>query len=119
MNCTELAALIPELVDGTISPELQEEAQLALANCPDSQHELDIARQVRAFLLEMQAANSRFTPSPAFETFLMTQIRRQSSTLDLVDLSSKTFGLWLVDLLNLVGGLIDPRAARTFPGSPS
>lgn len=119
MNCTELAALIPELVDGAVSPELQEEAQLALVDCPDCQQELDMALQVRAFLLKMQAANIRFNPSPAFEALLLTRIRRQSSTLDLVDLSSKTFGLWLVDLLNMVGGLIDPKAARTFPGSTS
>jgi hypothetical protein len=119
MTCIELAALIPELVDGTLSPELQEETQEALSNCPDCRQELEIALQVRTFLFDLQAANRRFNPSPGLEARLLSQIRRQSSHLDLVDLSSKSFGLWLVDLLNLIGGLIDPQAARTFPGSTS
>lgn len=114
MNCEELAALIPEMVDGTLSPEVQQQAQAALPNCPECRQELEVALQVRAFLVELQAANTQIRLPAGFETRLIAQIRRQSSQLDLVDLSAKSFGLWLVDLLNLLGGLIDPQANGSF-----
>jgi hypothetical protein len=112
MKCKELSALIPDLVDGTLAPEVQAEAEAALPGCPDCQHELEIARQIRALLLELQAQNEQFKVPPGFEARLLARVRSQSGGLDLFDLSSKAFGVWLVELINLIGGLLDPNLGQ-------
>lgn len=107
MNCKELQQLIPDLVDGTLSPEVQAEAEATLPQCPDSQRELEIARQIHDFLLQLQAENAQFRVPPGFEARLLERVQRQSGGLDLLDLSSKAFGVWLVELINLIGGLLN------------
>ncbi len=116
MNCKELSQLIPDLVDGTLSAEVLAEAEAVLPNCPDCQRELEIARQIRAFLVQLQAENSQFRVPAGFETRLLERVRRQSGGLDLLDLSSKAFATWLIELINLLGGLLEP--ARPFPSRP-
>ena len=111
MNCEELAQLIPDLVDGTVPAPLLAEAETALPQCPDCQRELAIARQVRAFLLELQAEHADLCIPAGFEARLLAQVRVQHSGLELLDLSSRTFGMWLVELINLIGGLLDPGSA--------
>ena len=108
MNCKELATLIPDMVDGTISAEVLAEAEAALTGCPEAQRELEIARQIRAFLAQLQAENAGFRVPPGFEARLLERVQRQSGSLDLFDLSSKAFGVWLIELINLIGGLLDP-----------
>ena len=108
MNCEELAQLIPDLVDGTVSASVLAEVEAALPQCPDSQRELALARQVRAFLLELQAERADLRIPAGFEARLLAQVRVQHSGLELLDLSSKAFGMWLVELINLIGGLLDP-----------
>jgi hypothetical protein len=114
MNCKELATLLPDMVDGTLSPEVLADAEASLPNCPDAQRELAVARQIRAFLVQLQAENTEFRVPAGFEARLLERVQRQSGGLDLLDLSSKAFGIWLVELINLVGGLLDPtfRPAR-------
>lgn len=111
MNCEELAQLIPDLVDGTVPASLLAEAEAALPQCPDSLQELTLARQVRAFLLELQAEHAGLRLPTGFEARLLAQVRVQHSGLELLDLSSKAFGMWLVELINLIGGLLDPGLA--------
>ena len=111
MNCEELAQLIPDLVDGTVPTSLLAEAESALPQCPDCQRELALARQVRAFLLELQAEHADLRIPAGFEARLLAQVRVQHSGLELLDLSSKAFGMWLVELINLIGGLLDPGSA--------
>lgn len=107
MNCEELAQLIPDLVDGSLSPELRAEAEVALTQCPDCQRELEIARQIRQLLVSLQAEHPELRVPAGFEARLMAQIKRQNSSLEFLDLSSKAFGIWLVELINLIGGLLD------------
>ncbi len=111
MNCEELAQLIPDLVDSTVPASLLAEAEAALPQCPDCQRELALARQVRAFLLELQAEHADLRIPAGFETRLLAQVQAQHSGLELLDLSSKAFGMWLVELINLIGGLLDPGLA--------
>lgn len=111
MNCEELAQLIPDMVDGSLPPATLAEAQAALAQCPDCQQELAFAQQIRAFLIDLQAQNATIRIPAGFEARLLARVRAQHSGLELLDLSSKAFAEWLVELINLVGGLIDPTSA--------
>ena len=111
MNCEELVQLIPDLVDGTVPASLLAEAEAALPQCPDCQRELALARQVRAFLLELQAEHADLRIPASFEARLLAQVRAQHGGLELLDLSSRAFGMWLVELINLIGGLLEPGSA--------
>ena len=111
MNCDELAQLLPDLVDGTLPEERRLEAEAALPTCPDCQRQLELARQIRAFLVQLQAENDQFRVPAGFEARLLARISQQSGGLDLLDLSSKAFAQWLIELIKLVGGLIDPGSA--------
>ena len=111
MNCEELAQLIPDLVDGTVPAPVLAEAEAALPQCPDCQQELAIARQVRTFLIELQAEHAELSIPAGFEARLLAQVRAQHGGLELLDLSSRAFGMWLVEFINLIGGLLDPGLA--------
>jgi Putative zinc-finger len=115
MNCEELAQLIPDLVDGALPAPLLAEAEAALPQCPDCQRDLAIARQVRAFLQELQAEHAELHIPAGFEVRLLARVKAQHNGLELLDLTSRAFGLWLVELLNLIGALLDPGSA--FGGS--
>lgn len=110
MNCEELRQYLPDLVDGTVPPALLAEVQTALAECPDCQREYEIAQRVRTFLVELQAENANVRIPAGFEARLLARVRAHHSGLELLDLSSKAFGEWLIELLNLIGGLINPTA---------
>ena len=119
MNCDELRLYLPDLVDGTLAPGLLSEVQAALVECPECQREYEIARQVRAFLLEVQAEHVNLRIPAGFEARLLARVRAHNSGLELLDLSSKAFGTWLVELINLIGGMIDPVAASRVSHSQS
>lgn len=116
MNCEELAQLIPDLVDGTLPDALLAEAQAALPQCPDCERELEIARQVRSFMVAFQAQHADIRVPAGFEARLLARVRSQHSGLELLDLSSKALGMWLIELINLLGGLIDPAFAQRAGG---
>jgi hypothetical protein len=109
MNCEELTQLIPDIVDGSLSDSLMAEVEATLPLCPDCQQEIELARQVRAVLQALQAENAHLTIPRGFEARLLARIHQQRNGLELLDLSSKVFGEWLVELINLIGGLLDPR----------
>ncbi len=111
MNCDELVQLLPDLIDGFLSPELQAEAEAALPGCPDCQRELELVRQVRMFLVALQTEFADIRIPAGFESRLLARIRVQHSGLEFLDLSSIAFSEWLVELLNLIGALFDPHAA--------
>lgn len=115
MNCDELAQLLPDLIDGTVTEAQRAEAEEALANCPDCQQQLELARQVHLFLAQMQAENEQFRVPVGFEARLLARIRQQHGHLDLLDLSSKTFVQWLIELVALVGGLLVPNNTQPRP----
>ena len=112
MTCEELMELIPDLVDGSLEVTRMAEALAILPGCPQCQRELEIATQVHNFLMQFQAENAAIKLSPGFEARLLRRIRQQGSNLDLVDLLSKTFGETLVELINLLGGLVVPSQAQ-------
>ena len=109
MNCDQLAALLPDLVDGTLAADVRAEAEAALPQCPECQQELDIARQVHTLLFQLQAEQADLRIPAGFEARLLAKVRAQHSGKELLDLSSKAFALWLLEFIELVGGLIDPR----------
>lgn len=109
MNCEELAQLLPDLVDGSLSPAQQAEAEAALPGCPDCQRELEMVRQVRTLLVALQAEYADIRVPAGFETRLLAHIRARHTGLEFFDLSSRAFVEWLVELLNLIGSLLDPR----------
>ncbi len=111
MDCNELAQLLPDLVDGTLPEERRLAAEAALPACPECQRQLELARQIRAFLVQLQAENDQFRVPAGFEARLLARISQQSGSLDLLDLSSKAFAQWLIELIKLVGGLINPDTA--------
>ena len=108
MNCDELAQLLPDLVDGTLSEETRAAAEAALPECPESRHQLELARQIHAFLVGLQVENEQFRVPAGFEARLLARIQQQYGGLELLDLSSKAFVEWLIELIKLIGGLIDP-----------
>ncbi len=109
MNCEELNQLIPDIVEGSLPDTLRAEVEATLPLCPDCQREIEIVRQVRAVLQALQAENAHLTIPRGFEARLLKRIHQQRNGLELLDLSSKAFAEWLVELINLIGGLLDPR----------
>jgi hypothetical protein len=108
MNCEELARLLPDLVDGTLPPQLQAEAEAALNDCPDCRRELEIARQVRALLVALQAEYAGLRIPAGFEARLLARIHAEHTGLELLDLTSRNLLEWLIELINLIGALLDP-----------
>ena len=109
MNCDELAALLPDLVDGTLPDNLRAEAEATLPQCPECQQELEIARQVHAVLFQLQAEHADLRIPAGFESRLLAQVRAQHSGQEIFDLSAQAFALWLLEFIELLGGLINPR----------
>lgn len=113
MNCDELAALLPDLVDGTLAADIRAEAEATLPQCPQCQQELEMARQVHAMLFQLQAEHADLRIPAGFESRLLAKVRAQHSGKELLDLSSKAFAVWLLEFIELIGGLIDPRVNGT------
>ncbi len=106
MTCDELLELIPDMVDGTLSPEVRTEAAATLPGCPDCQRQLEIAQRVREVLAEIRLQSAVNLPA-GFEARLIARIQQQNAGIDLLDLSSRAFGVWLAELVNLIGGLLN------------
>ena len=106
MNRDELNELIPDLVDGTVSSEQRAEAEQALAQYPEIQRDLEIARQIRTLLVSLQAENPQLRLPAGFETRLLARIRQEQGRFDVLDLSCTTFVAWLIEFINLVGGVL-------------
>lgn len=119
MTCDELANLLPDLVDGTLPEEQRAEAEAALPLCQECQRELDLARQVRAFLVQIQAEYADVHIPAGFETRLMAQVRAHHSGLELLDLSSIALLTWMIELLDLLGGLFNLQASNQRTGGAS
>lgn len=105
MDCEQLRQLLPDLIDGILPEQVRLEAEAALPACPDCQREYVLASQVRAFLIQLQEENEQFRVSADFERRLIERVKRQSSQLELLDLSSRAFADWLLELIKLIGGL--------------
>lgn len=106
MNCEELSHLIPDIVDGLLPEEMRAEVDEALASCPECQQEIEMTRQVRTVLTTIQANYPQMIVPSGFERNLLSRIQQRQQGLELLDLSSKAFGEWLVEWINLIGGLI-------------
>jgi len=111
MTCEELYELIPDMVDGSLSIELLAEALAILPGCPDCANELEIARQVRDFVIRLEAANLNLKVPAGFEARLLNRVRQQTSGQDLLDLLSQSLGEWLLEIVNLLGNLTVPTAS--------
>src|SRR5690242_15910949 len=107
MNCEELTQLLPDLVDGTLPDALRAEAEDALSRCPDCQRELEAAHQIRTLFAALQAENVQLSVPAGFETRLLARVHKQHGALELLDLSSRAFLMWVIELINLIGGLVN------------
>ncbi len=108
MNCEELTQLLPDLVDGTLPEALLAEAEEALAQCPDCRRELEAARQIQTLFATLRSENVQLQVPAGFEVRLLARVHRQSGGLELLDLSSRAFLMWVIELINLIGGLVNP-----------
>jgi len=108
MNQEELMQLLPDLVDGTLSDDTRIEAEAALQVYPEVQRDLEIARQIRTVLATLQADYPELRVPAGFEARLLTRVRQRGAGLDVLDLSCTTFTAWLVEFINLIGGLLVP-----------
>jgi anti-sigma factor RsiW len=119
MNCEELTQLLPDLVDGTLPEALRAEAEAALSQCPDCRRELEAASQIRTLFAALQAENVRLQVPAGFEVRLLARVHKQHGGLELLDLSSRAFLMWVIELINLIGGLINPASMPGATGSQS
>ena len=103
--------LLPDLVDGTLNDNERAEAEAAIQQYPELQRDLEIARQVRAVLVALQENYPELRVSANFEARLLARVRQRSIGLDVLDLSYTTFTAWVVEFINLLGGLIIPIAS--------
>ncbi len=121
MNCEELSQLLPDLVDDTLVGDVRVQAEAALLQCPDCQRDLEIARQIRSLLVTLQSQQPALHVPAGFEARLLARVRNQQAGLEILDLSSQAFVAWLVEFINLVGGLLNspsPAGSRTAPRTP-
>ncbi len=108
MSQEELALLLPDLVDGTVTDDQRIEAEAALQLYPELQRDLEISRQIRTMLATIQSDYPELRVPPGFEAKLLARVRQRSAGLDVLDLSCTTFTAWLVEFINLIGGLLVP-----------
>ncbi len=111
MNCEELTQLLPDLVDGTLPADILAQAEAALPGCPDCQRDLEISRQIRGILITLQSEQPNLRVPAGFEARLLARVRTQQASLDILDLTSQAFAVWLVELINLIGGLLNVSSA--------
>ena len=117
MNRDELNELLPDLVDGSVSDEQRTASEQALAQNPDIQRDLEIARQIHTLLASLQAENPELRLPAGFEARLLARIRQENSKFDVLDLSCTTFAAWVIEFINLLGGVL-ATFAPTQPSSP-
>lgn len=119
MSQEEVTQLLSDLVDGTLTEDVRAEAEAALQQYPELQRDLEIAHQVRTVLATLQANYPEMRVPTGFEARLLARVRQRSAGLDVLDLSCTTFTAWLVEFINLIGGLLVPVASpsrSTRPG---
>ncbi len=119
MSQEEVTQLLSDLVDGTLTEDVRVEAETALQQYPELQRDLEIARQVRTVLATLQANYPEMRVPAGFEARLLARVRQRSAGLDVLDLSCTTFTAWIVELINLIGGLLVPVASPSRSTRPS
>ncbi|WP_052888046.1 anti-sigma factor family protein [Thermogemmatispora carboxidivorans] len=108
MNCDELRSLLPELVDGHLSPAQQAEARAALAVCPDCRREFEIARQVHVFFQVLRQREGAVSLSVNLERRVLARLHQERCSLELLDLSALALTTWLRELLHMLGAFLVP-----------
>ena len=75
-----------------------------LAEHAEAAAEVEIARRVRGLLVQLHAESIAIPAG--FEARLMQRVREDTALLDLIELSLDGFGRALIELLNLLLGLV-------------
>lgn len=101
MNDDDALSYLADLADGA---QTAAEWEALLAARPDLANEIAIARKVRALLIELRTAEIAVPAD--FEARLFARIRADSSLLPLLDLGLAGFGRVLIELLDLIFGLL-------------
>lgn len=104
---------LAELADGEIpGPEME-----AWLNAhPDEAAELEVARRVRALMVELRAAAIEVPVD--FEARLMERVRGDITLLDLIELAFSALGRALVELLDIFFALLPATPAPQPAASP-
>ncbi len=106
MNCEELRVLLPDLVEGHLSPQVEAEARRALGECPECQREFEAARQVRVLFRVLRQRQGTAPLPGGLEERILSRLHQERCGLELLDLSSLAFGIWLRELLHMLGTLL-------------
>jgi hypothetical protein len=108
----EYEARITDLADGNLSgPEWDE----WLAAHPEAAEQVEIARRVRALLIRLQTA--QIVLPEGFEARLLERVRADSTLLDLLDVWFLGFGGALMEMLDLVFGLLGEWRMQSAPAA--
>ncbi|MGE5263387.1 MAG: hypothetical protein ACM3S0_08395 [Acidobacteriota bacterium] len=75
-----------------------------LSTHPDKAEEIEIARRVRAFMVELR--NASIVVPPDFEARLIERVRTDRTVLDLLDLGLSGFMRVVIELLDAFIGLL-------------
>jgi hypothetical protein len=109
MSNTPIEVNLTDLVDGTLSGP---EWDAWLVAHPAAAAEIAIARRVRALMVELRAAE--IAVPAGFEARLMARVRDDTTLLDLLDLGLAGIGRALIELLNVLFGLLpDPQLSAS------
>jgi hypothetical protein len=108
----EYEARITDLADGTLSGSEWDDW---LAANPDAAEQVEIARRVRALLLRLQ--NAQVILPEGFEARLLERVRADSTLLDLLEVWFLGFGGALMEILDLVFGLLGDWRTQTAPAA--
>jgi hypothetical protein len=102
---------LTDLVDGVLAGP---EWDAWLAAHPEAAAEVAIARRVRAWMTELQAA--AIVVPPGFEARVLARVRADATLLDLLDLGLAGVGRALLEILALFFSLLpEPTASPAAP----
>lgn len=106
MNDDAALSFLADLAEfTTIDPNWEE----LLRARPELAHEIEIARKMRGLLVELRTAEIALPAG--FEARLFARLRADTSLLPLLDLSLAGFGRVLLELLDLIFGIL-PQPAK-------
>ena len=96
---------LAEMVDGSL---MSEPTEVLLGADPERAAEVEIARRVRGLMIELRAAAIEVPED--FEARLLERVSNDKAVLDLLELSWSGLGRVLLELLNLLFGMMPPTA---------
>jgi hypothetical protein len=101
------------LTDVVENPPTGPDWEAWLTAHPEKAEEIEIARRVRAFMVELR--NASIVAPPDFEARLLERVRADRTLLDLLDLGLSGYARVLIDLLNALFSLLPAPQVTSSP----